>query len=77
MQEIIQEGRRVLFALCQSCYWTASLLGTPESKFAACPVCLEKSVEFLPITRNEIYRFTVTEERGLELHFSLKQYAGG
>jgi hypothetical protein len=76
MQEETQnQGQGLLFALCQSCYWTASLLGYPKSLFDKCPACSEEYLEFFPLANNESYRVQITADRGVEFHFGLKQPA--
>lgn len=70
MQEIIQEkARGVFFALCKSCYWTASLIEVSEAGFTTCPVCLEDSIECLPITRDEVYSLTITKKEAWSFIF--------
>lgn len=73
MQEFICKDRvpQVLFALCERCFWTASLIGPVKSDPYLCPAC---SVELalIPITQSESYRYEVSEKRGLEMSFSTR-----
>jgi len=39
------------FALCLSCYWTATILTRIESY--ECPVCRGENVELIPLNLNE------------------------
>jgi hypothetical protein len=76
MQEETQnQWQGLLFALCESRYGTASLLRCPKSILGKCPACSEESLEFIPLADNESYRLRITEDSGVEFHFSLKQSA--
>lgn len=42
-----------LFALCQSCYWTATIFAKIESY--ECPVCRAGNVALIPLNLEEKY----------------------
>ena len=56
------------FALCQSCFWTATLLTSTESY--ECPLCPSKNVELIPLNLNEKYEYQLELNKGLEIKFS-------
>ena len=43
------------FALCQSCYWTATILTEIDS--SECPVCRGENVELMPLNLDEKYEY--------------------
>lgn len=73
------------FMICESCFWCASSYtflneehGIPKSRlhdtvitrYARCPACrAEKSVESLPISSDESYKFDYDPIRGVILEF--------
>jgi hypothetical protein len=58
------------FALCESCFWTATILKVQEQ--VACPMCVNGSVSLIPLAVNEQYRIKLEPGAGLELSFSKK-----
>jgi hypothetical protein len=56
------------FAVCQSCYWTATILTNLERY--ECPVCSDENVELMPLNLNEKYEFQIEPNKGLEIKFS-------
>jgi hypothetical protein len=57
------------FALCQSCYWTATIFTRIESH--ECPVCRGENVELIPLNLNEKYEYQLEPNKGLEIKFSI------
>jgi hypothetical protein len=73
------------FLICESCFWCASsyaflneehnipksmLHDTIITRYARCPACrAEKSVESLPISSDESYKFDYDPIRGVILEF--------
>jgi hypothetical protein len=57
------------FALCQSCYWTATIFTKIESY--ECPVCRDENVELIPLNLDEKYEFKLDSNKGLEIKFSI------
>ena len=56
------------FALCKSCYWTASILTKIEN--CDCPVCRDDNVELTPLNLDEKYEYQLEPNKGLEIKFS-------
>ena len=61
--------RNRLFALCEKCYWTATILKKVETY--QCPVCHSDEVALIPIGNDEWYEYSVEPKQGLQLKFSL------
>jgi hypothetical protein len=58
-----------LFALCESCYWTATIFTKIETYH--CPVCQSKDVALIPLGRDEKYEYSLAPDHGLQVKFSL------
>lgn len=58
------------FALCESCFWSASILRMKEQ--VACPMCVNASISMIPLAIDEQYRIKIDSGAGLELSFSKK-----
>jgi hypothetical protein len=56
------------FALCKSCFWSATILRTKER--VACPMCVDASISLIPLAMDEQYRIKLDASAGLELSFS-------
>ena len=73
MTELILERRyeynNRLFALCESCYWTATILTKMDSY--QCPVCRANQVALIPLSLGEKYEFQFKPNQGLDIKFSL------
>ena len=63
-----------LFALCKSCYWTATFFARMEKY--ECPVCLGANVELMPLNMDEKYEYELEPKRGLEIKFSINEEIG-
>ena len=75
MPELILErkydyGNR-LFALCESCYWTATIFTKIESY--ECPACHASNVALIPLSLDEKYEFQFKPEQGLDIKFSINE----
>lgn len=57
-----------LFALCESCYWTATIFMRIE-RFQ-CPICLGKDVALIPLNLDEKYEYKFESKQGLQIEFS-------
>ena len=57
------------FALCEGCYWTATIL--KENKKCQCPVCLSDRVSLIPLSKDEKYEYSLEPRQGLQIKFSL------
>ena len=58
------------FALCESCFWSATVLRMKEQVAVACPMCAETRVSMIPLAINESYRLSLSPKSGLEVSFS-------
>ena len=62
------------FALCESCFWSATLLDLPQEKsinnLYICPVCPNKNISLIPLAKDEIYELSLTPKGGLDMTFS-------
>jgi hypothetical protein len=59
------------FALCESCYWTATIFTRIESY--NCPVCRGENVELIPLNLDEKYEYQLEPDKGLEIKFSINE----
>lgn len=59
------------FALCDSCFWTATILDTRNR--IVCPLCDNDSVSLIPLAINELCRLSLSAKSGLELSFSYSE----
>ncbi|HKG31691.1 MAG TPA: hypothetical protein VKA91_10500 [Nitrososphaeraceae archaeon] len=72
------------FALCESCFWSATSLYNPlkekqnseittstDNLTKVCPMCNKDSVVLIPLQENEAYQMSLGDKRGLEIEFSL------
>jgi|RhiMetdeSRZDD1v2_1073273.scaffolds.fasta_scaffold620839_2 hypothetical protein len=57
-----------VFALCESCYWTATICLKIE-RFQ-CPICLGKDVALIPLNLDEKYEYKFEPKQGLQIEFS-------
>ena len=58
-----------LFALCESCYWTATIFVKLERYH--CPVCHCEHVALISLSRDEKDEYSLKAEQGLQISFSL------
>jgi hypothetical protein len=63
-----------LFALCQSCYWTATIFTKLESY--ECPVCHANNVALIPLNLEEKYEYQFKPKHGLDIKFSIDNKTG-
>ena len=72
MSEVILERKydynNRLFALCESCYWTATIF----TKIYECPTCRCENVELIPLNLDEKYEYHIDQNKGLEVKFSTR-----
>ena len=68
MYDIIFDYDYRLFALCESCYWTATIFARVESY--ECPLCPDKNVELIPLNLDEKYEYQLIPNKGLAIKFS-------
>lgn len=55
------------FALCESCFWSATLL---SGRDVSCPSCPGSTMSLIPLAKDDEYRLRVSPSAGLELSFS-------
>ncbi len=60
--------RIINFAICNSCYWSASCLKL-DRFFVTCPTCGDDRLEFMPLTETEAYTFDRDDNQGIILKF--------
>jgi hypothetical protein len=64
------------FAICEYCHWSATLFvhSAPEDTlnddlFEICPMCNNKEISLIPLQKNEAYRISFEDKRGLDIQF--------
>jgi hypothetical protein len=63
------------FAICEYCHWCATFFvnsaseDTINDNFKICPLCKENSVSLIPLQKNEAYRISLEDKRGLDIQF--------
>ena len=62
------DPRNRIFALCEKCYWTATILKKVES--FRCPVCRDEEAALIPLCRDEKYEYSLEPGQGLQIKFS-------
>ena len=62
-------SKKRFFGLCESCYWTASILR--EVEYYECPVCKSQEIALIPISQNEKYEYEMDSKHGLQIKFSV------
>jgi hypothetical protein len=63
-----------MFALCESCYWTATILTKIENY--ECPVCRVDNVALIPLNLDEKYEYQLEPKQGLYIKFSINEEIG-
>jgi hypothetical protein len=58
-----------LFALCESCYWTATIFMKIEGY--QCPLCQSNDIALIPLNRDEKYEYQFEPKQGLHIKFSV------
>ena len=62
------DSKKRFFGLCESCYWTATIL--KEIETCQCPVCLGYNVALIPLSNDEKYEYSLEPVQGLQIKFS-------
>jgi hypothetical protein len=52
------------FALCESCFWSATVLRMKDQVAIACPMCAESGVSMISLAINESYRLSLSPKSG-------------
>ena len=58
------------FLLCNSCFWCASTYLHNDNRcmeVKQCPLCTNRTIESMPISNNEAYKFDYSAKRGISL----------
>lgn len=63
------DSKKRFFGLCESCYWTATILR--EVEHYECPVCKSQEIALIPISQNEKYEYDLDSIHGLQIKFSV------
>lgn len=58
-----------IFALCENCYWTATILKKVGSY--QCPLCHSNQVALIPLRKDEKYEYSLESRQGIQIKFSL------
>jgi hypothetical protein len=61
------------FVLCESCFWSATILRSGAKNIHiinSCPVCSNSNISLIPLTGDEAYELYVRSKGGLEIKFS-------
>ena len=62
------------FAICESCFWCATTFQKADNNDSLqqrlCPLCKNRSVSLIPLTKDEGYTIAMESKRGLEIEFS-------
>jgi len=61
--------RNRLFALCENCYWTATIL--KKVKGYQCPFCHSDKVALIPLGNDERYEYSLEPKQGIQIKFSV------
>jgi hypothetical protein len=63
------------FALCESCFWSATIFKSDKKQeqiINTCPVCFdENNISLIPLTKDEYYELSTRSKGGLEIKFSI------
>ncbi len=61
------------FALCESCFWSATIFKSKVKNtiitWNKCPICFNRSISLIPLTRDETYELSLRPKVGLEMKF--------
>lgn len=70
MPQLVQKKydySRCQFAICKSCYWTATIFGIYGEQDQLCPLCRDDPIALIPLSMDEEYSYTVKPDRGLDM----------
>ena len=59
------------FALCKSCYLTATIFTKIESY--ECPLCRGENLDLIPLNLDEKYEYQLDPNKGLDIKFSINE----
>jgi hypothetical protein len=61
------------FALCESCFWSATILGSGEGNVHgtnSCPICSSDNISVIPLTSDDVNELDVRSKVRLEIEFT-------
>ena len=59
------------FALCESCFWSATILESRRYDIDVCPLCSSEKMSLIPLAKDEIYELSFRSNGGgLDMRFS-------
>jgi hypothetical protein len=58
------------FVLCESCFWSATIIFFDREDELTCPSCGYKRVSRIPLAIDEEYRIKLSPSMGIEMSFS-------
>ena len=61
------------FALCESCFWSATIFNSTQKKVRMinyCPICSNDNISLIPLANDDVYYMNIRSKGGLELRFS-------
>ena len=62
------------FALCESCFWSATIFKSDkkeEQNINICPICSnDNNISLIPLTKDKVYKLSIRPKGGLEMKFS-------
>jgi hypothetical protein len=67
---IARISKKIDFLLCNSCFWCASYLNLRSFGVIQCPSCDENTIEWMPLSANDVYLFDYNRVTGVVLEFS-------
>lgn len=80
MPQLIQPRKydysRCQFAICESCYWTATVFDIYSEQGQLCPLCHNDQIALIPLSKDEEYCYTVKPDRGLDIEFMMRKVKG-
>jgi hypothetical protein len=61
------------FALCESCFWSATIFKSDKKQeqiINTCPTCFNgNNISLIPLTKDEVYELSARSKGGLEMKF--------
>lgn len=73
MHSVIQEKfdyNNRHFAICEYCYWTATIFGMNSINKHSCPICHDKLLALIPLSKNDQYFYEIDSKHGLDIRFT-------
>jgi hypothetical protein len=61
------------FALCESCFWIATIFNSTQKNLRMinyCLVCSNNNISLIPLANDDVYDMNIRSKGGLELRFS-------